>query len=339
MKIKFFNNSLRSTAELDILIEKAINWLKKQGLTNLEWSTISADEPTKKDLEILYALGKKWKILNDAFYKKQIDKYLEEDCEICVFCHSPNGDELINVAEPTNIYKMVCCQCIIDSDDAWYYIRHELIHCFSYLCLQQGLPVVDNQDQRQQEAQVYYTGDNELKQQIEIENLQDVKANWHKIQPNKSITLVKLMLQTVSLMGQLIIKLFQKDSKKPTKEWVIEKFVQAHAVFEGFGKLGNIATAYNNPGCLKWVGQKNSVKGGNGFALFNTVEDGWNALREQVKLNLSGKSSLYDINQDFYSYIYVYASTSPDNEKVAYAEYIAKQVGVSPDTKLKDLWA
>ena len=215
MKIKFFNNSLRSTAELDILIEKAINWLKKQGLTNLEWSTISADEPTKKDLEILYALGKKWKILNDAFYKKQIDKYLEEDCEICVFCHSPNGDELINVAEPTNVYKMVCCQCIIDSDEAWFYIRHELIHAFHQCLVNSGiLNIIDNQDQRQQEAKVYYTGDNELKQQIEIENLQDVKANWHKIQPNKSITLVKLMLQTVVLLLTQLLGMLKKKAPK-----------------------------------------------------------------------------------------------------------------------------
>jgi hypothetical protein len=40
--------------------------------------------------------------------------------------------------------------------------------------LQQGFPVVDNQDARQQVANAYYTADNETKQQIEKENLQDI---------------------------------------------------------------------------------------------------------------------------------------------------------------------
>ena len=215
-------------------------------------------------------------------------------------------------------------------------MRHELVHACHQLGINSGIfSLVDDQDERQRQAQVYFTADNKLKEQIEIDNLQDVKIHWNETQPNKTVGLVKSMLQSViSLLG-LIIGL---KKKKPSKEWVIEQFVQGHAQFEGFYKEGTIAKLYNNPGCLKFANQAKATKTPNGFAIFETPQDRWNALREQVKLNLSGNSSLYDINQDFYSYVYVYASTSPDVEKVAYAEFLAKQVGVSPNTKLKDLW-
>lgn len=195
---------------------KARQWLNEQGI-DFDANFVHADKPTDKDFEDLPALGKNWKILNDAFYKKQIESKLNYDTDICVFCHSPNGTELINVAEPTTIYKMTCCQCIIDSDDAWYYIRHELIHAFHYLCVQQGFPVVDNQDQRQQVANAYYTADNETKQQIEKENLQDILPYISKLKPNQTLGMWKSIWQSVISVLSSLLELKMKN-KKPSKD-------------------------------------------------------------------------------------------------------------------------
>ena len=189
---------------------KARQWLNEQGI-DFDANFVHGDKPTEKDFEDLQALGKTWKVLNKEFYKKQVESKLNYDTDICVFCYSPDGTSLINIAEPTQIFKLTCAQCIIDSDDAWYYIRHELIHCFHYLCAKQGFPVVDNQDPREQVANAYYTADNETKQQIEKENLQDILPYWNKLKPNKNVSLVITMLQSVVALLTQILNLKKKN--------------------------------------------------------------------------------------------------------------------------------
>lgn len=340
MMINFINCSSQSQSWLDDKATRAIMMLDKWG-TNFQYSIIQGTKPTDDDFYLTdYSVmggDKLWAVKYD-FIKKQLYKIDDKDVGvITLVCVDPTPKTNCNYCFPDlNFLSLIPCMIVCD-DGCEHYMRHEICHAIHAYLKQQGKDLPDTQDYDLVKAQLSYSISSQEAMEIERKNLEDCLPYLFYLEtPPKKFHWMIALYQTLITAMTMLVGLLKK--KKPSKEWVIEQFVQAHAVFEGFFKDGTIAKVYNNPGCLKFANQKNAVKGGNGFALFNSEQDGWNALREQVRLNLSGKSSLYDINQDFYSYIYVYASTSPDNEKKAYAEFIAQKVGVSPNTKLKDLW-
>ena len=312
---------------------RARQWLNEQGI-DFDANFVHGDKPTEKDFEDLQALGKTWKILNKAFYKKQVESKLNYDTDICVFCYSPDGTSLINIAEPTTIFRMTMAQCIIDSDDAWYYIRHELIHCFHWLALQQGFPVVDNQDAREQLANAYYTADNETKQQIEKENLQDILPYWNKLKPNKNVSLVITMLQSVVALLTQILNL-KKNTNPPLE--VLEKLAHVIEKQEGFWVDDSLAFKNKNPGNLMFVGQKGATKSPSGFCKFESYGDGFRALLAQLTLVWNNQSRYYPKDCSILQFVNAWASTSPLNERDAYAKAIADAFRVSVDYQLNKL--
>lgn len=63
----------------------------------------------------------------------------------------------------------------------------------------------------------------------------------------------------------------------------IDGFAQAIAKHEGFADgSSRLAVVNNNPGNLKFIGQKGAVMGEKGFAKFNSVADGYTALRNDI---------------------------------------------------------
>ena len=76
------------------------------------------------------------------------------------------------------------------------------------------MPVVDDQDQREKDLLVYFTGDNEVKQRVEKENLQDVLKVLDRIKPNKNVSLVITMLQSVVALLTQILNLKKKNKPK-----------------------------------------------------------------------------------------------------------------------------
>ena len=90
-----------------------------------------------------------------------------------------------------------------------------------------------------------------------------------------------------------------------------------------------LAYKNNNPGNLKYAGQKGAVGSDNrGFAVFDTVNSGFEALRNQIKLDASrGKS----IRQFIYGY-------SEDNQS-SYLSFVLSKFNnnYSSDSRLSDI--
>lgn len=98
---------------------------------------------------------------------------------------------------------------------------------------------------------------------------------------------------------------------------------------EGYPKRGSRADRNNNPGNIRSWGKTPIV---DGFAKFATPLEGWAALHKQVQKNIGRGLTLREF---FGGKAGVYGGYAPDsdgNRSVHYAEYVAKRVGIAPDT-------
>ena len=86
--------------------------------------------------------------------------------------------------------------------------------------------------------------------------------------------------------------------------------------------------AYNNPGDLK-LGDVGYGVAPNGVTIFSSLQDGANALQNQVNLMLSGNSAYYDPNQTIEQASSIYANGDPN-----WAANVAQFLGVTPQTTL-----
>lgn len=104
---------------------------------------------------------------------------------------------------------------------------------------------------------------------------------------------------------------------------------QKIAQIEGFNKRGTLAQRNNNPGNLRYVGQKGAVKGDKGFAKFKTPDAGWQALQQQIALDASRGHTLQ-------SFVYKYAPPSENNSAI-YLQMIMKSIVAKPQQPLSDI--
>ncbi|UCH71715.1 MAG: hypothetical protein JSW62_04775 [Thermoplasmatales archaeon] len=89
----------------------------------------------------------------------------------------------------------------------------------------------------------------------------------------------------------------------------------------------NIPQRNNNPGNLKFAGQKGAyAKDKHGHAIFRTINDGWNALYKQIDLDKNRGHTLK-------SFIKKYAPFAPDT----YLPFIVKKMDTYEDVKLYEL--
>ena len=92
---------------------------------------------------------------------------------------------------------------------------------------------------------------------------------------------------------------------------------------------GSLADRNNNPGNLRFVGQSGATQGEGGFAKFNTPEDGFQALVNQVQLDQSRGLTLEQ-------FISKYAP-STENDTGTYIQQISEWLGVAPNVKISDI--
>lgn len=92
---------------------------------------------------------------------------------------------------------------------------------------------------------------------------------------------------------------------------------------------GSLADRNNNPGNLKFANQSGAVMGEGGFAKFNTPEDGYQALVNQVQLDQSRGETLEQ-------FISKYAPPT-ENDTTTYIQQVASNLGVDPSMKISDI--
>lgn len=90
-----------------------------------------------------------------------------------------------------------------------------------------------------------------------------------------------------------------------------------------------LAYVNNNPGNLRYVGQKGASEGEGGFARFSSPEAGYEALKAQIALDTSRGHTLS-------SFLNKYAPSIENNTSL-YVKQIAQWTGYDPNTKLSEI--
>ncbi len=109
---------------------------------------------------------------------------------------------------------------------------------------------------------------------------------------------------------------------------------QAIYQMEGSGPT-TIATRNHNPGNLRsGVGQ---IGTNGGYAVFATMTDGWNALYNQIDINISRGLTLYEFFGGKPGVYAGYAPSADSNDPTNYANFVASRTGIDPSVPLNSL--
>lgn len=142
--------------------------------------------------------------------------------------------------------------------------------------------------------------------------------------------IVRLTRKAINLMGnKLNPKQEEVAQKNYIKEWAL-----AIQEYEGW-KEGSLTYRHNNPGALRWSKYQTDHK--NGFSVFASYEDGFRALEFQLKIAANGQSSVYFPDDTLLQFFEKYAPSSDNNNPKAYAQFVAKKIGVTIDTRISGL--
>jgi len=95
----------------------------------------------------------------------------------------------------------------------------------------------------------------------------------------------------------------------------------------------------NNPGNLKYVGQKRATgKDSGGFCIFRTYADGFQELRDLlVRAATDPDSTTYRANMTLLEFFHKYAPSSDGNAPEVYAKAVARKIGVSVGVPISSL--
>lgn len=118
-------------------------------------------------------------------------------------------------------------------------------------------------------------------------------------------------------------------------EQVIEKFIRGIATHEGFfNGTSRIAIECNNPGNMRYSPLADGYKDygtpekPNRFAVFNTLEKGWAALRRDVEIKATGRSSTgLKASDSILKFCEVYAPKF-ENDSKRYADFLVEFCGL-----------
>lgn len=116
----------------------------------------------------------------------------------------------------------------------------------------------------------------------------------------------------------------------------INDWAKAIQEFEGWYP-GSRSQVNNNPGNLRFVRQDGAIPDMNGYAIFSTYNDGWNALVCQLRRACHGQSRVYKANMTLLDFFEKYAPSSDGNNPWRYTQFVAKRLGISILTSLKEL--
>lgn len=121
-----------------------------------------------------------------------------------------------------------------------------------------------------------------------------------------------------------------------TYSTAIQNFAQAISFAEGFGVAGAIPTLANNPGDMivpAATGATGKTLGSEGITVFDSVQNGWNALYHQLQLIVNGSSHVYSLSDTIDSMAAKWTNTQAS----AWSANVASYLGVPSSTSLSSL--
>jgi len=128
------------------------------------------------------------------------------------------------------------------------------------------------------------------------------------------------------LLGLLVLAYLMSRSRpiRPL-ETTVERLAEAIATAEGYFVPGSLPARMHNPGALRLHGERNTI------SYFATDEEGWEALREQLRRIFTGQSRWYTPEMSIRHMAQVW--TGGDNPD-GWAETVARRLGVTPQERL-----
>lgn len=235
--------------------------------------------------------------------------------------------------EGTEFIEVATTKAWDKKGDVFRVLTHEIRHAYVNRARRKGLPVVDYMDLSPvlQNGKLdwipYYLEfapyDRDGNRAIQDRTLQ---AYWEKIAAQPALDL-------------LVTRIMNYIMPKTTFPPKIIAWAGAVKEHEGWYP-GSRSYRNNNPANAKFVGQKNTVgRDDKGFAIFKSYQDGLNYLCTILYNAAAGKSKVYRPNMTLLEWAQTYAPASDNNDSDRYAQVVAAKIGVSVNTKLKDLLA
>jgi hypothetical protein len=103
-------------------------------------------------------------------------------------------------------------------------------------------------------------------------------------------------------------------------------------------KYGSTPAVRNfNPGNIMDTGFGGQKVAGERFTVFSSPQEGFNALVSKIQNIQNGGSKVYSPDMTLLQYISKYAPSSDNNNPQAYANGIAKNLGITANTKIRDI--
>ncbi len=140
---------------------------------------------------------------------------------------------------------------------------------------------------------------------------------------------------------QGFVKQFQKLNKlladgvvgRKTREKLNMKTSYIDEWCEAIKQMEGAKPERNNPGNLRYVGQKYAVND-RGFCKFDTYQHGYDALKNLLLRACTGKSTYYNPEMTLVDFYKVYAPSNDGNDPVHYAQFVADKLGLPVETKI-----
>jgi len=114
----------------------------------------------------------------------------------------------------------------------------------------------------------------------------------------------------------------------------VAQLAQAIARAEGFYAAGSVPAATNNPGDLKLPNTRTTP---GGISIFESIDQGWAALYRQLDLIAAGRSAFYSLDMTIRQMGNTWAPAADRNLPGAWAQNVARALGVSVDTPLRQV--
>lgn len=141
------------------------------------------------------------------------------------------------------------------------------------------------------------------------------------------------------IIGLVVAYLLFQDEIMSIGGNLIDKWAAAIQKMEGYFP-GSKAYANRNPGNIKasrepWQGQIGIDS--SGFVIFDTYENGLRALKISLTNAATGKSSVYRPTDSLFDFFARYAPSTDNNNPNQYALFVAREIGVDPNTPISQL--
>lgn len=318
-RVLFVKNRYPKKIRWDI----GINWFAKNTPITLQINQIETDF----DLDFTYVSNASYKGDVATGYYDKLKSVIPEGKynAVCLIYGNSPPNVRVSYCENTPLYADTDVVQVI-KDDNGYTLNHELFHAFFKKLWRRGIQLGDPMDSVIIDGKVhaYYNND-------------DLDAT----PSNRSIA-----LQELKNYWDTIVSLIPMTATIPNEHPKIDIWIGFIKQYEGWFKPGDnpkyphgsASFINNNPGNICWGNFAKSFGATqNGrFAKFKTYQDGYNCLHTLLMNACTGKSTIYHPTMTLLQFYNLYAPPI-ENDSNAYADWIAKSLGVSVSIQIKSL--